>query len=136
MKQNLGPVTKTSRGFEIVHFSDLYQNKCSLQQSSLAIYEPPGTSAVWLGVDDPNPKILASQAARNGIETKETTGWVPYPIPKDISLWYQSDGVSIDQNKWKNMEKSKEIPHYTVQHAARRLAENEIWRKTVVRPAR
>lgn len=42
---------RTSRGFQIFNFHDRYQLACSLQQSSLAEYEPPGTSAVWLGTD-------------------------------------------------------------------------------------
>ena len=42
---------KTERGFERIEFKDLYGNECSLQQSSLADFEPPGTSAVWLGCE-------------------------------------------------------------------------------------
>ena len=57
MKQKkLEKVERTSRGFEVVNFKDHYGTKCSLQASSLAIYEKPGTSAVWLGVDDAAPK--------------------------------------------------------------------------------
>jgi hypothetical protein len=40
---------KTSRGFQIVGWSDINNVSCNLQQSSLAIYEQPGTGAVWLG---------------------------------------------------------------------------------------
>ena len=40
------------RGFELLRFSDRYGVQCSLQQSSLAEFEPPGTSAVWLGIND------------------------------------------------------------------------------------
>ena len=40
----------TVRGFEIVQFRDHNDQECSLQQSSLAIYEKPGTGAIWLGV--------------------------------------------------------------------------------------
>jgi hypothetical protein len=47
----LGATEATSRGFEIVTFRDRYGNDCSLQQSSLAEYDSPGTSAVWLGCD-------------------------------------------------------------------------------------
>jgi len=46
------PVEHTLRGFEIIEFTDRYDSECSLQQSSLAEFEPPGSSAVWLGVDD------------------------------------------------------------------------------------
>src|ERR1700689_1423192 len=47
----LGPVTETAREFQIILFKDKYGTPCSLQQSSLAEFEPPGSSAVWLGVD-------------------------------------------------------------------------------------
>ena len=45
----LGPVTQTSRGFELVEFKDFYEFTGTLQASSLAINDEPGTSAVWLG---------------------------------------------------------------------------------------
>lgn len=48
----LGPIETTARGFEIICFKDYNDNNCSLQQSSLALYEPPGTSAIWLGIDE------------------------------------------------------------------------------------
>ena len=47
--ETLGRVVKTGRGFEAIDFKDMYDNPCSLQQSSVAIYESPGASAVWLG---------------------------------------------------------------------------------------
>ena len=70
----------------MVEFKDYYGAPCSLQASSLAIYKQPGTSAVWIGIDDAQPKVMASQAAALGINTEKTTGWVPYPIPKEVSL--------------------------------------------------
>lgn len=48
--KKLGAVKKTAREFEIVTFQDYDRNNCSLQASSLAIYQQPGTSAVWLGI--------------------------------------------------------------------------------------
>ena len=42
----------TGRGFEILTFSDRYGVECQLQQSSLAEFEPPGSSAVWLGTEN------------------------------------------------------------------------------------
>ena len=50
MKQ-LGPIEQTQRGFEVVAFDDHYGAACTLQQSSLAVYEKPGSSAVWLGCE-------------------------------------------------------------------------------------
>lgn len=49
--KTLGKVIVTDRGFELIEFEDRYNQKCSLQQSSLADYAHPGTSAIWLGVD-------------------------------------------------------------------------------------
>ena len=75
-------VTQTQRGFNIIEFTDRYQAKCSIQASSLAT-----ESAIWFGVDDPEPQIMASQAARRGIATHGvSTGWVEYPIPSEVSL--------------------------------------------------
>lgn len=84
--EKLGPETRTDRGFRLIEFRDRYDVPCSLQASSLAEYEQPGISAVWLGTDDPSPKVLASEAAAVGILTDETTGWVPYPIPDNVMI--------------------------------------------------
>ena len=82
----LGKQKKSGRGFPLIEFKDHYGTPCSLQASSLALYEQPGISAIWLGCDDAQPRVLATKAASVGVETKETTGWVPYPIPEDVSL--------------------------------------------------
>lgn len=71
----------TLRGFARVEFKDLYEAKCSVQKSSLGT-----AAAIWLGVDDPEPKVMASQAASFGVHTRETCGWVPFPIPQGVSL--------------------------------------------------
>lgn len=48
--KTLNEVGKTPRGFELIEFKDHYDKHCTLQQSSVMIYEgPPGSSAVWLG---------------------------------------------------------------------------------------
>jgi hypothetical protein len=47
-----------------------------LQDSSLAT-EP----AIWFGVDDPRPQIMASKTAKGG------TGWVEYPLPEDVHMF-------------------------------------------------
>lgn len=82
----LGTIEMTNRGFEVVKFIDYYNTRCSLQASSLAHYEKPGTSAVWLGCDDAAQKVMASQAKMLGVATQETCGWVPYPIPEEVQL--------------------------------------------------
>jgi hypothetical protein len=43
-------ITKTLRGFELIEFVDHNGERCVLQQSSLAIFTRPGSSAVLLGV--------------------------------------------------------------------------------------
>lgn len=65
----------TERGFAIQEFTDFYGVKCSLQKSSLATED-----AIWLGVTDANPQILASHTPEGG------RGWVPYHIPADVHL--------------------------------------------------
>ena len=87
----LGEVKPTARGFERIDFLDAYGVECSLQQSS-AIDDTergvgnPGSSFVWLGPNNGEPKVLASEAAAVGVNTTETIGWVPYPIPKEVSI--------------------------------------------------
>lgn len=61
----LGPVEKTNRGFELVEFKDLYDKRCSLQQSSLAT-----DAAIWLGCDDAEPRVLIPGE-----------GWQPVAMP-------------------------------------------------------
>lgn len=73
--------TTTQRGFSLFAFTDHYAAPCSIQKSSLA-----ETDAIWLGVDDPAAKVMASQAERVGVKTNQTTGWVPYPIPKEVAI--------------------------------------------------
>lgn len=73
--------TKTARGFALIEFTDRYGVKCSLQKSSLA-----SEDAIWFGVDDPEPKIMASEAAELGVVTDQLNGWVPYPIPGQVQL--------------------------------------------------
>ncbi len=84
--KTLGEVIKTGRGFPLIEFKDRYGAACRLQMSSLAEYEKPGTSAVWLGVIDTKPQIMASQAKAHGVVTDKTCGWVPYPIPKEVLI--------------------------------------------------
>lgn len=86
----LGKTTKTGRGFDIVKFKDHNGHDCYIQESSLAIYTKPGTSALWVGVEDAKPIVMASRAASVGVKTHETTGWVPYDkIPEEVMLTTQ-----------------------------------------------
>ncbi|MBM9931858.1 hypothetical protein JTL83_06820 [Pseudomonas aeruginosa] len=71
----------TNRGFARYQFTDRSGAKCSLQKSSLAFED-----AIWLGVMDANPQVMAREAESVGVLTRETTGWVPYPIPEKVLL--------------------------------------------------
>lgn len=73
--------SNTGRGFALLEFSDLYGARCNVQLSSLVDPE-----AIWLGIESAEPKIMARQAAAFGVETTETAGWVPYPIPDQVLL--------------------------------------------------
>ena len=66
---------KTVRGFDLIEFKDRYGAKCNIQKSSLAT-----ENAIWLGVEDANPQIMASKTKEGG------TGWVKYDIPDNVLL--------------------------------------------------
>lgn len=84
---------KTIRGFNLITFKDRYGDACQIQESSLAS-EP----AIWFGVADANPKVMASQAASLGVNTAETCGWVPYPLPEEVLLSTRMH-LTVDQVK-------------------------------------
>lgn len=71
----------TARGFRIIEFTDRYDYECSLQASSLATED-----AIWFGIDDPKPQIMAVHAKGLGIKTNHVSGWIPYPIPDEVNL--------------------------------------------------
>lgn len=73
--------SKTNRGFKLIEFTDRYDIKCTLQKSSLATED-----AIWFGVHDANAKILAHDAAAAGVPTTQMTGWVEYPLPKEVQI--------------------------------------------------
>lgn len=67
--------TKTSRGFSLIQFEDLYDNKCNIQKSSLATED-----AIWFGIENAQPRIMSSKTPQGGV------GWIDYPIPDDVLL--------------------------------------------------
>lgn len=75
--------SKTGRGFGLMQFEDRYGSKCSIQKSSLATED-----AIWLGIDDAEPQILALDAFKLGLPNGSPfpNGWVPYSIPKEVLL--------------------------------------------------
>jgi hypothetical protein len=84
----------TERGFHLVEFHDEYGNTCSIQESSRAVCENEDGTVddplgwLWLGIDDPKPQIMKSKALALGLKLPpgEVSGWMPYPIPDDVSI--------------------------------------------------
>lgn len=81
---------RTNRGFQRVDFADRYNVACSLQQSSLigdeeGAFDRPGFTAIWLGVNEPDPRIMCSDAEAAGVPRQAINGWQPYPIPEQVS---------------------------------------------------
>ena len=72
-------IKRNERGFLTGQFTDRYDKKCSIQKSSLAFED-----CIWLGIDDPEPKIMAKDASRLGLLTQEDTGWIDYPLPNEV----------------------------------------------------
>lgn len=60
----------SGRGFGVISFCDKSMSECSLQDSSLAT-EP----AIWLGINDPDPKLFVPGE-----------GWKDYPVPPDVMI--------------------------------------------------
>lgn len=58
--------TPTERGFQRADFTDRYGEACSIQESSLATED-----AIWLGVNDPRPKVCVPGE-----------GWKEVPLPE------------------------------------------------------
>lgn len=61
MPPQLGPIRLSLRGFQVITFTDANDKRCSLQQSSLADDEQPGSSAVWLGVQEHRMHLRVEQ---------------------------------------------------------------------------
>lgn len=66
---------KTKRGFDRITFSDYYGDECSIQKSSIM-----GTDAIWFGINEAKPKLLATSEQGEGV------GWVNYPIHPDVFI--------------------------------------------------
>lgn len=91
----LGEIGETGRGFEIIQFVDRQGNGCTLQQSSAADFTMPGSSAVWLGVDDTRMH-LSVESIKSLI--KHLTSWVQTgsfraALPSAAQLKGGGDGV-------------------------------------------
>ena len=80
---------KTDRGWDRLDFTDRYDLECSLQKSSIAT-----ENCIWFGLNDANPQIMASKVQEGG------TGWVRYPIHKDVLL---ATRMHLTQEQVKNL---------------------------------
>jgi len=75
----LGAVVRTEREFELIEFFDRYDKRCSLQASSLAEHEQPGTSAVWLGLNEPHlPHLGHSTSPRMHLDVERVRSLVAH----------------------------------------------------------
>lgn len=76
---------RTPRRFPYVEFKDLYDSECSIQLSSLAELD-----ALWIGVDNADPRIMARDANKLGLVhllndgPERLNGWVDYPVPEEV----------------------------------------------------
>ena len=78
--------SETNRGFMFIQFHDTYGELCSVQESS-AIHEEEGNAYIWVGVHDPKPIIMASDAMNLGIDISNyKNGWIPYEIPSEALI--------------------------------------------------
>lgn len=90
-KRLLGEVKSTGRGFELVEFNDHYGTPCTLQQSSLAVYTQPGTSAVWLG---PGTTRMHLDVKQVRALVRHLRAWLKtgsFELPLDIDFSKQED---------------------------------------------
>lgn len=86
MGKNMIKIAPNFRGFLVGEFEDANGEKCSIQESSACCRDEEEGSYLWLGNDDANPMVMAYDAPRLGVNTTETTGWVPYPVPKEVLM--------------------------------------------------
>lgn len=86
MTPTLGTEAKTDRGFPVVIFEDSHGKPCSLQQSSVIgnyedAYMKPGTSAVWLGVDEEKRMHMNREQVAGLIER--------------LSMWLETGSIHV-----------------------------------------
>lgn len=95
-KKDLGDLKETDRGFSMIEFNDYYNQTVTLQCSSVIIedyedsFDKPGTSALWLGLKDPEVKFMAKDAEKLNLDIPEKTGWVDYPLPECVHVFQRA----------------------------------------------
>jgi hypothetical protein len=73
---------RTQYGFALYEFNDRYQQKCSLQDSSLT-----GEAALWLGVDNTGPNIIGPDGNFN--EDVSSRMHLTVPMVKELMAKFQ-----------------------------------------------
>ncbi len=68
-------------GHETLDFNDYYNVNCSIQKSSLSEKD-----TIWFGINEPTPQILSSDAKKLGIDTNLIVGWIPFPLPNEVTI--------------------------------------------------
>ena len=91
--------TKTDRGFEIIAFKDYNDEPCNLQQSSIAHYEQPGSSAVWLGVITEADE----RSARMHLSRAQVKHLISY-----LTTWAESGSFEAGPNPEQTLDPDKE----------------------------
>ena len=82
-------LAKTKRGgWDVIEFEDLYGHSCSIQMSSLATIE-----AIWIGVNNPEVKVLAREIC----EDQNVAGWATIPLPENFTIQPSRMHLSRDQ---------------------------------------
>jgi hypothetical protein len=94
---------RTQRGFAKYEFSDRYQQKCSLQDSSLA------GEAIWLGVDNTGPHI--SGPGGNFNEDVLSRMYLTTPMVKELvaKLQHFLDSGYVDPNIKEDADDGEEV---------------------------
>jgi len=100
---------ETSRGFSLIEFKDLYSAECNIQKSSLAT-----DNAIWIGISNPDPKIMASKTPKGGI------GWVPYEISEDVLI---TTRMHINQDQAKEVVK---VLNYFIKHGELPITKKDV----------
>jgi hypothetical protein len=64
----LGEVKETARGFDVIDFVDRNGVACSVQVSSIADFDTPGTSAIFIGANEKAPGSPRAHLTRDQAE--------------------------------------------------------------------
>lgn len=89
--KRLGKVQRTSRGFELIEFKDLYGYDCSLQASSLA-----DKSALWLGCEHESIHSVTGEqiGARMHLDRKQVAALINH-----LANWLDKKSFKITKER-------------------------------------